>query len=59
MQLSSKQVLVGGETPESAPLLSLIDASKLFEASEFQGSPIRIATGGEQFRIRTNREGIQ
>ena len=59
MQLSAKQVLVGGETPESAPLLSVIDGSKLFEASEFQGSPIRIAAGGEQFRIRTNREGVQ
>ncbi len=59
MQLSAKQVLVGGETPESAPLLSLLDASKLFEASEFQGSPSRLAGGGEQFRIRTNREGVQ
>jgi hypothetical protein len=59
MQLSAKQVLVGGETPESAPLLSLLDASKLFEASEFQGSPSRLAGGGEQFRIKTNREGVQ
>jgi hypothetical protein len=59
MQLSAKQVLVGGETPESAPLIPLLDASKLFEASEFQGSPSRIPTGGEQFRIKTNREGVQ
>ncbi len=59
MQLSAKQVVVSGETPESAPLLSVLDASKLFEASEFQGSPTRLATGGEQFRIKTDREGVK
>jgi Tfp pilus assembly protein PilN len=58
MQLSAKQVTVAGETPEAAPLLSLLDASRFFEASEFQGSPQRIA-GGEQFRIKTNREGVK
>jgi Tfp pilus assembly protein PilN len=57
MQLSAKQVVVSGETPESAPLLSLLDASKLFKGSEFQGSPTRLAGGVEQFRIKTNREG--
>jgi hypothetical protein len=59
MQLSAKQVLVSGETPESAPLLSLLDASKFFEGSEFQGSPTRLASGGEQFRIKTSREGVK
>lgn len=59
MQVSARQVMVAGETPEAAPLLSLLDASKLFEGSEFQGSPTRLTTGGEQFRIRTNREGVK
>jgi len=58
MQISPKQVVVGGETPESAPLLSLLDGSHLFEASEFLVAPIRIPTG-EQFRIKTNREGVK
>ncbi len=59
MQLSAKQVIVSGETPESAPLLSLLDASKLFEGSEFQGSPMRLPSGGQQFHIKTNREGVK
>jgi len=58
MQISPKQVIVGGETPEAAPLLSVLDNSRLFEGSEFQAAPIRV-TGGEQFRIRTNREGVK
>ena len=59
MQLSSKQVVVSGETPQAAPLLSLLDASKLFQGSEFQGSPTRLPSGGEQFRIKTDREGAK
>ena len=59
MQLSARQVIVSGETPESAPLLSLLDASKLFEGSEFQGSPMRLPSGGQQFHIKTNREGVK
>lgn len=59
MELSSKQVVVSGETPESAPLLSLLDSSRLFETSEFQTSPRHVAAGGEQFRIRTNRKGAK
>ncbi len=58
MQLSAKQVVVAGETPEAAPLIPLLDSSKFFEASEFQGSPQRVA-GGEGFRIKTNREGVK
>ncbi len=57
VQISAKQVIVGGEAPEAAPLLSVLDASRLFEASEFQASPQRIP-GGEQWRIKTNREGV-
>ncbi len=59
MEVSARQVIVVGETPESAPLLSLLDGSKLFEASEFQGSPTRQQSGLEQFRIKTSREGVK
>lgn len=59
MQVGPRQVIVVGETPESAPLLSLLDGSKLFEGSEFQGSPTRQQSGLEQFRIKTNREGVK
>jgi hypothetical protein len=58
MQISPKQVIVGGETPEAAALVPLLDSSRLFEASEFQVPPLRIP-GGEQFRIRTNRKGVK
>ncbi len=65
MQISPKQVVVGGETSEAAPLLSLLDSSRLFEGSEFQAPPTRLPgsdqfrSGGEAFRIRTNREGVK
>ncbi len=58
MQISPKQVIVGGETPEAAPLVPLLDSSRLFEASEFQAPPTRILNG-EQFRIKTNRKGVK
>ena len=58
MQISPKQVVVGGEAPEAAPLVPLLDASHLFEASEFQVAPTRIP-GGEHFSIKTNREGVK
>jgi Tfp pilus assembly protein PilN len=66
MDLNARQVTVGGETDQAAPLLKTLDASPLFEASEFAMPPLRIAPqqgpggtvipGGEGFRIRTNRE---
>lgn len=65
MQISPKQVIVGGETPEAAPLVPLLDSSPLFEASEFQAPPSRVPpsdtlrAGGEAFRIKTNREGVK
>ena len=60
MQISPKQVSLGGETPEAAPLLSLLDSSRLFEGSEFQAAPLRLpGAGGETFRIRTNRRGVK
>jgi hypothetical protein len=58
MQISPKQVVVGGETPEAAPLVPLLDSSHLFEASEFQVPPTRIP-GGEHFSIKTSREGVK
>jgi len=66
MELNAKQVTVGGETEQAAPLLKTLDASPFFEGSEFAMPPLRIApqqgpngavtSGGEGFRIRTNRE---
>ncbi|MBV8845407.1 MAG: hypothetical protein JO307_21570 [Bryobacterales bacterium] len=57
-EISDKQVVVGGETDQAEPLLKILDASPLFESSEFQGPPVRTATGWI-FRIRTNREGAR
>ncbi len=54
-QIDRGQVYIAGETDQAAPLLKTIDASPLFEASEFTMPPVRTQTG-EIFRIRTNRE---
>jgi len=56
LELSRVQVVVAGEAEQAAPLLKTIDASPLFEASEFVGPPTRSQSGGEMFRIRSNRE---
>jgi hypothetical protein len=56
-QISDRQVVVGGETPQAAPLLKTLDSSPLFEGSEFMAPPTRIQ-GGEAFRIRTNRKNV-
>ena len=56
LDLNQQQVLVGGETDEAEPLLKTIDASPLFEGSEFNLQPQRIPIGWG-FRIRTNRSG--
>jgi len=55
LEITHTQVTVGGETDQAAPLLRIIDASPLFEASEFAAPPIR-TQNSELFRIRTNRE---
>ncbi len=55
LEITRAQVVVAGETDQAAPLLRVIDASPLFQASEFAMPPIRSATG-EMFRIRTTRE---
>lgn len=54
-EVSSRQVVVGGEADQAAPLLRMLDASPMFESSEFQ-MLTRIPTG-EMFRIRAMREG--
>jgi hypothetical protein len=54
-EINRNQVYIGGDTDQAAPLLKTIDASPLFEASEFAMPPVRTLTG-ETFRIRTNRE---
>lgn len=54
-EISAQQVILGGETDQAAPLLKTVDASPLFESSEFQAPPVRLPNG-EGFRIKTNRE---
>lgn len=61
LELNARQVLIAGEIDQAAPLLKIIDNSPLFNASEFNMPPTRIAGGdgkgaAESFRIRTNRE---
>jgi len=55
LEINRSQVYIGGDTDQAAPLLKTIDASPLFESSEFSMPPIHTQTG-ETFRIRTNRE---
>ena len=55
LEITRTQVTLAGETPQAAPLLQAIDASPLFQGSEFVIPPSRIANA-EAFRIRTNRE---
>ncbi len=55
LEITRAQVIIGGETDQAAPLLRVIDASPLFESSEFAMPPIRRANEGELFRIRTPR----
>jgi Tfp pilus assembly protein PilN len=61
LELNARQVTIGGEIEQAAPLLRTLDSSPLFVASEFNMPPLRIAAtadrrGGEGFRIRANRE---
>lgn len=55
LEITRTQVNFAGETNQAAPLLSTIDASPLFQGSEFTSPPLR-TSGGEAFRIRANRE---
>jgi Tfp pilus assembly protein PilN len=58
LDVTPAQIAVAGETDQAAPLLKVIDASPLFEGSEFNLPPIRTAAG-EAFRIRARREGVK
>ncbi|HEV2202446.1 MAG TPA: PilN domain-containing protein [Bryobacteraceae bacterium] len=55
LEITRVQVTIAGEAPQAAPLLQVLDASPLFEGSEFASPPAR-AAGGEVFRIRARRE---
>lgn len=56
IDITRDAVTISGETEQAAPLLKIIDASPLFQNSEFAGSLGRVANN-EQFRIRAAREG--
>jgi hypothetical protein len=55
LEINRTQVTLAGETAQAAPLLKTIDASPLFQGSEFVIPPSRVRDA-EAFRIRTNRE---
>jgi Tfp pilus assembly protein PilN len=57
-EISPRQILIAGETDQAEPLLKTLDASPLFEGSEFQGAPLRTSVAWV-FRIRTNRKGAR
>ncbi len=53
IDLARDSVRIMGETPQTAPLLKILDASPFFEKTEIQSSAARAS--GETFQIRTNR----
>ena len=53
IDLARDSVRIAGETPQTAPLLKILDASPFFEKTEIQMSTPRAT--GESFQIRTNR----
>jgi hypothetical protein len=56
LEILPAQVIVDGQTDQAAPLLKVVDASPLFESSEFQMGPVPMP-GGAMFRIKANRKG--
>jgi general secretion pathway protein L len=52
--IARDQARISGEAPQAAPLLRILDASPLFENSEFLG--IGRGKDMETFQLRTNRE---
>jgi Tfp pilus assembly protein PilN len=54
IDLTRDNARISGEAPQAAPLLRALDASPLFENSEFVN--IGRGNGTETFQIRTNRE---
>ena len=55
INLTREQARISGEAPQAAPLLRTLDASPLFENSEFIAS-IGRGKDTETFQIRTSRE---
>ena len=53
IDLARDSVRIGGEAPQTAPLLKILDASPFFEKTEIQMSAPRAS--GEAFQIHTNR----
>ena len=56
IEIYPDSVVISGEADQAAPLLKIIDASPLFQNSEF-GASVTRNKEGEQFRIRTIRRG--
>lgn len=58
MELSRKEVTIGGAAEQAAPLVKTVDASPLFSGSEFT-IPISRSGPYELYRLRADREGIE
>jgi Tfp pilus assembly protein PilN len=58
LELTRTTVTIGGQTPQSATLLKLLDDSPSFRGSEFT-VPIARANNGDVFRVRAAREGAE
>jgi Tfp pilus assembly protein PilN len=56
LELTRSFIHIAGEAEQAAPLLRVVDESKLFVGSEFT-MPLARVSGGEAFRIRAQREG--
>ncbi len=56
VEIYPDSVIIAGQADQAAPLLKTLDASPLFEKSEFTLSVTRNEQG-EQFRIKTMRRG--
>lgn len=56
LQVNRGEVILSGEAEQAAPLLKLLDESKLFHNSQFAQQMGR-GGGGESFVIKTGREG--
>lgn len=55
LQMNPQETIIGGSTPQADGLLKMLDASPLFEGSEFQQAPSKSGEM-EQFSIRSKRE---
>ncbi|MFN7995699.1 MAG: hypothetical protein U0Q18_18965 [Bryobacteraceae bacterium] len=57
VELSRDSAVINGEAEQAAPLLKAVDASPLFQNSEFSG--ISKVGASELFRLRTQRKGTK